>query len=124
MACHEVSMWLAEQIGALGPFEILTSGAPEKGIPCVSWKLKEGIDHGFTLFDLGDRLRTKGWQVPAYTLPANRQDLAVQRILVRNGFGRDLADLLMSDYREAVAHFDRHPVSQPMTEEEAGGFTH
>ena len=124
MACHEISMWLADQIGALEPFEIISTGDPERGIPCVSWKLKEGVDHGFTLFDLGDRLRTKGWQVPAYSLPANRQDLAVQRILVRNGFGRDLAELLMNDYREALAHFDRHPVSEPMTEHEAGGFTH
>ena len=48
----------------------------------------------------------------------------MQRILVRNGFGRDLAELLMNDYREALEHFDRHPVSEPMTEQEAGGFTH
>ncbi len=122
--CHDISMWLAEEIDKLGPFEILTNGDPQRGIPCVSWKLKEGVDHGFTLFDLADRLRTKGWQVPAYTLPANRQDLAVQRILVRHGFSRDLADLLMADYRDALAHFDRHPVSAPLTEAEAGGFTH
>ena len=43
---------------------------------------EEGVDHGFTLFDLADRLRAYGWQVPAYTLPENRTDLAIQRILV------------------------------------------
>jgi glutamate decarboxylase len=57
-------------------------------------------------------------------MPANREDMAVQRILVRHGFGRDLAELLMQDYRDALAHFDRHPVSEPMTEAEAGGFRH
>jgi len=76
------------------------------------------------LFDLGDRLRTRGWLVPAYTMPAHREDMAVQRILVKQGFSRDLATLLMKDYRDAVAHFDRHPVTSPLTEKEAGGFNH
>ena len=123
-ACYDTTMWLADQIGDLGPFEILYNGDPQHGIPCTSWKLKEGVDHGFTLFDLADRLRTKGWLVPAYTMPANREDLAIQRILVRQGFSRDLAELLMADYRDALSHFDRHPVSSPLTEEEAGGFSH
>ena len=123
-ACYDTTMWLADQIGDLGPFEILYNGDPQHGIPCTSWKLKAGVDHGFTLFDLADRLRTKGWLVPAYTMPANREDLAIQRILVRQGFSRDLAELLMADYRDALSHFDRHPVSSPLTEEEAGGFSH
>lgn len=38
--------------------------------------------------------------------------------------GRDLAELLMNDYRDALSHFDRHPVSTPLTESEAGGFNH
>jgi glutamate decarboxylase len=117
-------MYLAGEIESLGPFEIICSGDPREGIPAVSWKLKEGVDHGFTLFDLADRLRTKGWLVPAYTMPANLEDMAVQRILVRHGFSRDLAELLMNDYREALSHFDRHPVSTPLTEAEAGGFNH
>lgn len=123
-ACYDTAMWLADQIGGLGPFEILYNGDPQQGIPCTSWKLKEGVDHGFTLFDLADRLRTKGWLVPAYTMPPNREDLAIQRILVRQGFSRDLAELLMSDYRDALSHFDRHPVTTPLTAAEAGGFSH
>lgn len=122
--CYDIAMYLAEEIDQLGPFEILSNGDPHKGIPAISWKLKEGVDHGFTLFDLADRLRAKGWQVPAYTMPANREDMAVQRILVRHGFSRDLASLLMNDYRDALSHFGRHPIAKPMTEAEAGGFTH
>ena len=57
-------------------------------------------------------------------MPAHREDLAIQRILVRHGFSRDSASLLMDDYQTAVAHFDRHPVSSPLTEQEAGGFNH
>jgi glutamate decarboxylase len=124
MACHDTAQFLAEEIGKLEQFELLFDGSPAKGIPAVSWKLKEGVEHPFTLFDLADRLRTRGWLVPAYTLPPNRQDLAVQRILVRHGFSRDLATLLLDDYRDAVAHFDRHPVTSPLTEAEAGSFNH
>jgi len=119
---YAIAKYLADEIAAMGPFEIIYDG--RGGIPCLSWKLVEGVDHGFTLFDLADRLRVTGWQVPAYTLPANRQDLAIQRILVRHDFSRDMADLLLDDYRRAVAHFDAHPQSNPLTSEEAGGFSH
>lgn len=123
-ACYDTAMYVSQEIAALGHFDIINDGSPEVGIPAVSWKLKEGVAHPFTLFDLADRLRTRGWQVPAYTMPAHREDMAVQRILVRAGFSRDEASLLMNDYRDAIAHFDKHPVSVPMTEEEAGSFHH
>ena len=123
-SCYDTAMYLAREIAGMGPFDVLYDGDPSAGIPCTSWKLKEGVDHGFTLFDLADRLRTRGWLVPAYTMPADRQDMAVQRILVKQGFSRDLADLLMDDYRDALAHFDRHPVTTPMSEAEAGSFHH
>jgi glutamate decarboxylase len=122
-AGYATARYLADEIAAMGPFEILYDGGPG-GIPALAWKLREGVDHGFTLFDLADRLRTTGWQVPAYTLPANRQDLAIQRILVRHDVSRDLATLLLDDYKRAVEHFARHPVSSPMTPSEASGFSH
>ena len=121
-AGYENAEYLAEQITALGPFDMLYDG--RGGIPGLAWRLAPGADPGFTLFDLADRLRTAGWQVPAYTLPANRQDLAIQRILVRHDFSRDLADLLLADMSRALAHLDKHPVTSPMTEAEAGSFHH
>ena len=121
-ACRDTAMYLADEIGKMGPFEIIYDGSD--GIPALCWKLKEDVDHGFTLFDLADRLRVYGWQVPAYTCPPNRQDLAIQRILVRHGYGRDLADLLLGDYRRALAHLEKHPASTPLSEAEAGGFRH
>ncbi len=121
-ACYDTAQFLADEIGKMGPFEIIYNG--RNGIPALAWKLKDGVDHNFTLFDLADRLRTRGWLVPAYTLPPNREDLAIQRILVKHGFSRDLANLLLNDYRDAIAHFAKHPVSTPLTEEEGGGFKH
>jgi glutamate decarboxylase len=122
-ASYRNAQYLAGEIAKLGPFEIIYAG-DGNGIPALCWKLKEGVDHGFTLFDLADRLRTTGWQVPAYTLPPHREDLAIQRILVRHDFSRDLADLLLADYRRAMAHLDKHPLSASMTADEASGFHH
>lgn len=121
-ACYETAQYLADEIAKMEPFEIIYDG--RGGIPALGWKLKEGVDHNFTLFDLADRLRTRGWLVPAYTLPPNREDLAIQRILVKHGFSRDLANLLLDDYKDAVAHFARHPVTTPLSEDEGGGFKH
>jgi len=121
-ASYAVARYLAEAMAKLGPFEVIYDG--RGGIPGLAWTLRDGADVGFTLFDLADRLRTSGWQVPAYTLPPNRQDLCVQRILARHGFSMDLADLLLDDYKRALAHFDRHPVTVSVGEHEGGGFRH
>jgi len=90
----------------------------------VTWRIREGADPGYTLFDLADRLRGRGWQVPAYTLTGSASDIAVQRVLIRLGVSRDLASLLLDDFAAAVAHFGRHPVSVPQSEEESGAFNH
>jgi len=95
-----------------------------RGIPAVSWKLVDGTDPGFTLFDLADRLRVRGWQVPAYTLPANCQDQAIQRILVRNGVSQDLCALLIDHMKEALGHIEAHPIQASLTSKEASGFHH
>jgi len=107
----------------MGPFQIVYDGDPARGIPAVSWALKPGA-HGFSLFDLADRLRVRGWQVPAYTLPANCENQAIQRILVRNGVSTDLCSLLLDDIRAALAYFEAHPISTPLTSAEASGFHH
>ena len=79
---------------------------------------------GYTLYDIADRLRVKGWQVPAYPLTGSVSDISVQRILVRQGVSRDLAFLLLDDIRQSIDHFAKHPVTVAMTKEEAGGFSH
>ncbi|MGI9471359.1 MAG: glutamate decarboxylase [Rubripirellula sp.] len=123
-ACYDVARSIAEQIALLGPFEVLYGGEMDAGIPALCWRIKDGVDPGFSLYDLADRLRTRGWQVPAYSLPANRQDLVIQRILVRHGVSRDLGSILLKDIREAIEYFHKHPIKNPLTAEEASGFSH
>lgn len=98
MACYETAQYLAAELSKLGPFEMIYNGDPQEGIPALAWKLKDGVNPGYTLYDLADRLRIRGWQVPAYSLPENVTDVVIQRILVRQGFGRDMADLLLEDF--------------------------
>ena len=57
-------------------------------------------------------------------MPANREDLVIQRILVRHGVSRDLGDLLLGDMVRSVNYFEKNPVSAPLTEETAGGYKH
>jgi glutamate decarboxylase len=122
-ACADTAGYLARQIEALGPFRVLYDG--RGGIPGVCWTLESnGASPGFTLYDLADRLRVKGWQVPAYPLPPEREDLVVQRALVRHGVSRDLAGFLVQDIRAAVEFFRRHPVSTPLSRDEASGYHH
>ncbi|WP_158969332.1 glutamate decarboxylase [Chachezhania sediminis] len=123
-ACYDTATFLANEIAAMGPFEIVFDGDRARGIPAVSWKIKDGTDPGFTLFDLADRLRVRGWQVPAYTLPANCQDRAIQRILVRNGVSQDLCALLVEDMKAALDHVAAHPRKEPLSEADASGFHH
>ena len=123
-ACYDNGAYLAEEIVKLGPFELLCNSDPSTGIPTVTWRIKDGVDAGYTLFDLADRLRVRGWQVPAYPLTGSVSNVTVQRVLVRQGVDRDLISILLDDFADSVAHFDKHPVSVAMTPAEAGGFNH
>ena len=123
-ACYETASYLGKEIAKLGPFEIIYSGEPKTGIPALCWKFKEGSKPSFSLYDVADRLRARGWQVPAYTLPAHCQDVVVQRILVRHGVTRDLASLLMDDMKRAIEHLEKHPVQTPISAAEGTGFHH
>jgi glutamate decarboxylase len=124
MDCYDTAQWIAQEVVKSGPFELICDGNPQTAIPAVTWKIKDGVKTPYTLFDLADRLRQRGWQVPAYTLPENVTDVAVQRVLVRQGLSRDMAALMIKDFQTAIAHFDKHPVSVPLTEQEAGGYKH
>ena len=122
--CYETAQFLAAEIEKLGPFEIIYNGDADSGIPALCWKLKDGVNPGFSLFDFADRLTARGWQVPAYSLPANCQDQSIQRILVRHGVSRDLAVLLLKDIKAALVYLEKHPLKKSLDSDEASGFHH
>ncbi len=117
-ASHDNAMYLAEEISKLGPFQLITDGSE---LPVFAFSLKEGTGN-YTVFDLSDKLRDRGWLVPAYSFPENREDLAALRIVVKNGFSRDLADLLLADLRRHVSYLEQ--LKSPLPQANTGGFHH
>jgi glutamate decarboxylase len=51
---------------------------------------------------LSHLLRERGWIVPAYTLPPNAQHLTVLRIVVKENFSRDMAEILARDIADEL----------------------
>jgi glutamate decarboxylase len=125
MGCYETAQFLSEEIAKMGPFEIIYGGDPNGGIPALCWKVKDGFDtRGYTMYNLADRLRSRGWQVPAYSMPSNCEELVIQRILVRHGVTNDIASILLEDMQRCLDFFAAHPVSVPLGEEEGSGYHH
>lgn len=122
--CYDVAQHFARSIAALGPFDVLFDGDSSSGIPAVSWTMREGSNAGYSLFDLSDRLRARGWQVAAYTMVPNITDMAVMRVLIRHGFSLDSADALLEDIRRSLEYFKTHPLSKPMTATEGASHDH
>jgi glutamate decarboxylase len=121
-ACYSTARYLAHAIEATGLFDVVFDGDPRRGISAVSWRL--AANPGWNLYDLADRLRTRGWLVPAYPLPGDLGDIVVQRILVRHGVSRDLAELLVDDLHRALELLGSHPPSRSLGQREGGGFNH
>jgi glutamate decarboxylase len=124
-ACQDVAMHLSGEIARMGPFELLSDGGE---LPVFAFRLRDPAASGYTVFDLSERLRLRGWLVPAYTFPEDMQDTAVLRIVVKNGFSKELADALLNDLRVQVQVLESQPHPpvpiMPGTERERGGFAH
>jgi glutamate decarboxylase len=98
-ACKDAALHLAGELEAMEAFEVLNDGSD---MPLVTWTLTEGFAGGWDLHQLSSKLRERGWQVPAYPMPAAIDDMTVMRVVVRNGVSMDMIDLLLLDIRTAV----------------------
>jgi len=123
MAAYRVAQYLAEQIGPLGPYEFICTGSEKTGIPAICFRIREGAKLDYTLFDVSDRLRMRGWQVPAFLLAGGASDIAVMRIMCRRGFEMDMAALLVEDFKAALAFLDKHGAPK-ISASEGTGFHH
>ena len=115
---REVATTLSAKIAALGPFELLTKGDE---LPVFAFKLKDEIDN-YSVFDVSNSLRERGWLLPAYTFPADREDLAALRVVVKRGFTHDLGDLLIRDIQRQLPRLEKQP--EPQHGEQPNAFHH
>jgi glutamate decarboxylase len=97
-SCRDVATYLSAQLAAMSEFSLISRGDQ---LPVFAFTTTDAVT-GWDVFALSRVLRERGWQVPAYAFPADRRDLSVLRIVCRNGFGHDLAELLLRDIRAAV----------------------
>jgi glutamate decarboxylase len=114
-ALRDLAVHTSKRVSELGPFELVSDGT---AIPVFAFALKDGAP--YTVFDVSERLRTDGWQVPAYTMPDDATDIAVMRVVVREGFSYDLADDLIDALTSATEFLTQNPpreAAQP-------GFSH
>ena len=113
---QQTATTLSSGIAEIGPFSIISDGTD---IPVLTFEITQDVP--YTVYDVSDRLRYNGWQVPAYTMPDNATDVALLRIVVREGFTLDLAGELIKNLREACDGLQTNP---PMESAARSGFSH
>ncbi|MDT5066993.1 MAG: glutamate decarboxylase [Mycobacterium sp.] len=100
-ALSHTARWLGDQLRHSEHFEVISDGS---AIPVIAFRLTG--DRGYTEFDVSHALRSYGWQVPAYTMPDDATDVAVLRVVVREGFSADLARALKDDVITVLKSLD------------------
>lgn len=124
---QEIATLIADRIEHTGLFELYNEGSR---MPIVCYKLKEnakykdGTEVVWNLYDLSDRLRMHGWQVPAYSLPDGAEEVTVQRVVCRADLTFNLAEAFVMDFRECLDDLKKAHVL--CNEEKTGsyGYTH
>jgi len=101
-AARDVATFLAGHIEAMPEFRMISRGDQ---LPVLAFTTSDAVS-GWDVFAVSRALRERGWQVPAYTFPADREDLAVLRIVCRNGFSHDLAETFLAHLHQAVRQLD------------------
>jgi glutamate decarboxylase len=118
-ACRDTARWLAQEIAALGPYELLSRGDE---LPVFAFRTKE--DTPFSVYDVSSALRGNGWLVPAYPMPEGMREVSVLRVVVRNGFSRDLASMLLTDLRRVGDRLGALPPAALAAHAPRNGFHH
>ena len=100
--CQDVAVHISQTLAAMPEFALISDG---RELPVVTFAVARTVTK-YTGYDVSRKLREAGWLVPAYTMPPNREDLVVLRVVVRNGFSHDMAELFLRDLRAAIAWLD------------------
>lgn len=73
---------------------------PADHLPIVTFSVAP--DAGFSETGLSEKIRERGWILPAYTLPPDLTHRSVLRVVVKENFSRDMVDLLIADIDRAA----------------------
>ncbi len=84
--------YLASKISKIKYFDLINKDIK---LPILALTVTKSAE--FDVYQLSDKLRERGWIVPAYSLPAEADNIKVLRIVIRENFSRDMADMLIED---------------------------
>mgnify|MGYP004715526371 FL=1 len=114
----QIAKYIHSEIAKMVPFVNYSEDVVN---PLFIWYLKPEYAKNakWTLYDLQDKLSQHGWMVPAYTLPSKLEDYVVMRVVVRQGFSRDMADMLLGDINNAITELEKleYPTPTRMAQE-------
>jgi len=105
-----VTEYLGKAIANLEEFTLLSN---YKSLPVICCKLSQ--NYNFTVFNISNKLRERGWIVPAYTMAPNAEHIAVLRIVIREGFSLDMAEMLFNDLKNILPQL--HTMEPCLTKE-------
>ena len=102
--CLSNSRYLSERLQKSGRFVLLNT---TQALPIVGVCLRDDIKN-YSVFDISNKVRERGWVVSAYTLPPDADEIAMLRVVVREHFSRDMADILTNDIDAACKYLETH----------------
>ncbi|MBV9809747.1 MAG: glutamate decarboxylase [Solirubrobacterales bacterium] len=111
---QNVATHISSAIADMGPYRLISEG---RDLPVFAFALKPEVEN-YSVFDVSDRLRQRGWLVPAYSFPENRQDLSVLRVVVRAGMTMEMADFLLEHLAEQTKFLESLDSPMPSQDEE------
>jgi glutamate decarboxylase len=120
MQSSDIARYIAAEIAAIGPYELISDGSE---LPVFAFALKPSVTN-YTVYDVSARLRERGWLVPAYSFPENREDLSVLRIVIRAGMNFEMADLLLDDLRMKTEALEALTAPVPAIDKHTTAFAH
>ncbi|MBV8710760.1 MAG: glutamate decarboxylase [Solirubrobacterales bacterium] len=111
---QNVATHISSAIADMGPYRLISEG---RDLPVFAFALKPEVEN-YSVFDVSDRLRQRGWLVPAYSFPENRQDLSVLRVVVRAGMTMEMADFLLEHLAEQTKFLESLDSPMPSQDQE------
>ena len=119
-AARDTATFLAQSIAELGPYELLSDGTE---LPVFFFRLKPEVTN-YTVYDVSAKMRERGWQVPAYSLPENLTEVSGLRVVIRNGLSHDMAELFLADLARATDFLESLETSLPHDPSHTESFRH
>jgi len=112
--CVDNAHLLGKKLAQSGKFEMINDA---QMLPIVAVRLKDEIK-SYTVYDLSSKLRERGWVVPAYTMPPKAEEIALLRVVVREHFSRDMAEILFQDIMKACEALEsKKSIAERVSEE-------